>query len=104
MYNYCAPIVVSWTVRATLDGNVALSDDAVVEIEGEACCFQAAAAYGPDAIGELTLGVDGPDADLAATRIDVRLAGRIIVGGARVSAEVITRAHACGVAGLVAGG
>ena len=81
---YIAPIVDRWTVRATLDGTVARSDDAVVEIEGEAWCFQAAAAYGPDAIGELTLGVDGPDADLAPTRIDVRLAGRIIVGGARV--------------------
>jgi hypothetical protein len=91
-------------VGATLDGVVARSDDAVVEVEGEAWCLQGAAAFGPDAIGEITLGVDGPEADLAATRIDVRLAGRIIVGGARVSAEVITRAHACGVAGLVAGG
>ena len=101
---YIAPIVDRWTVRATLDGVVARSDDAVVEVEGEAWCLQGAAAFGPDAIGEITLGVDGPDADLAPSRIDVRLAGRIIVGGARVSAEVITRAHACGVAGLVAGG
>lgn len=101
---YIAPIVDRWTVRATLDGVVSRSDDAIVEIEGEAWCFQGAAAYGPDAIGELTLGVDGPNADLAPTRIDVRLGGRIIVGGARVSAEVITRAHACGIAGLVAGG
>ena len=101
---YIAPIVDRWTVRATLDGVVARSDDAVVEVEGEAWCLQGAAAFGPDAIGELTLGVDGPDADLAPSRIDVRLGGRIIVGGARVSAEVITRAHACGVAGLVAGG
>jgi hypothetical protein len=101
---YIAPIVDRWTVRATLDGVVSRSDDAIVEIEGEAWCFQGAAAYGPDAIGELTLGVDGPNADLAPTRIDVRLSGRIIVGGARVSAEVITRAHACGIAGLVAGG
>jgi hypothetical protein len=101
---YIAPIVDRWTVRATLDGIVSRSDDAVVEIEGEAWCLQGAAAYGPDAIGELTLGVDGPDADLAPARIDVRLSGRIIVGGARVSAEAITRAHACGVAGLVAGG
>ncbi|MDQ2912042.1 MAG: hypothetical protein M3T56_02185 [Chloroflexota bacterium] len=101
---YIAPIVDRWTVRATLDGVVSRSDDAIVEVEGEAWCLQGAAAYGPDAIGELTLGVDGPDADLAPTRIDVRLSGRIIVGGARVSAEVITRAHACGVAGLVAGG
>jgi hypothetical protein len=101
---YIAPIVDRWTVRATLDGAVSRSDDAIVEIEGEAWCLQGAAAYGPDAIGELTLGVEGPNADLAATRIDVRLAGRIIVGGARVSADVITRAHACGIAGLVAGG
>src|SRR2546427_1141126 len=101
---YIAPIVDRWTVRATLDGVVSRSADAIVEIEGDAWCFQGAAAYGPDAIGELTLGVDGPNADLAAARIDVRLGGRIIVGGARVSAEVITRAHACGVAGLVAGG
>ena len=101
---YIAPIVDRWTVRATLDGVVSRSDDAIVEIEGEAWCFQGAAAYGPDAIGELTLGVDGPNADLAPSRIDVRLAGRILIGGARVSAEVITRAHACGIAGLVAGG
>jgi len=101
---FIAPIVDRWTVRATLDGVVSRSDDAIVEIEGEAWCLQGAAAYGPNAIGELTLGVDGPNADLAATRIDVRLSGRIIVGGARVSAEVITRAHACGIAGLVAGG
>jgi hypothetical protein len=101
---YIAPIVDRWTVRSTLDGVVSRSDDAVVEVEGEAWCLQGAAAFGPDAIGEITLGVDGPDADLAPSRIDVRLAGRIIVGGARVSAEVITRAHACGVAGLVAGG
>jgi hypothetical protein len=101
---YIAPIVDRWTVRATLDGTVSRSDDAIVEIEGEAWCLQGAAAYGPDAIGELTLGVEGPTADLAPTRIDVRLAGRIIVGGARVSAEAITRAHACGIAGLVAGG
>jgi hypothetical protein len=101
---YIAPIVDRWTVRSTLDGVVSRSDDAVVEIEGEAWCLRGAAAFGPDAFGEITLAVDGPDADLAPSRIDVRSAGRIIVGGARVSAEVITRAHACGVAGLVAGG
>jgi hypothetical protein len=100
---YIAPIVDRWAVRATLDGMVTRSDDAVIAIEGDAWGIQAAAAYGPDAIGEIILGVDGPGADLAAGRVDVRLAGRIVIGGARVSAEVITRAHACGIAGLVAG-
>jgi hypothetical protein len=101
---YIAPIVDRWAVRATLDGIVVRSDDAVVAVEGEAWCLQGAAAYGPDATGELTLVVDGPDADIAPSRVDVRLAGRILIGGARVSAEVMTRAHACGIAGLVAGG
>jgi len=101
---YVAPIVDRWTVRATLDGVVARSDDAMVTIEGEAWGLQGAAAYGPDAIGEVTLVVDGPEAEVAPARIDVRLGGRIIFGGARVSAEVMTRAHACGIAGLVAGG
>ena len=101
---YVAPIVDRWVVRATLDGAVARSDDAMVTVEGQAWCIQGAVAYGPDAIGELTLVVDRPEADVSPGRIDVRLGGRIIVGGARVSAEVITRAHACGVAGLVTGG
>ena len=95
---YVAPIVDRWTVRATLDGVVARSDDAMVTIEGEAWGLQGAAAYGPDAIGEVTLVVDGPEAEVAPARIDVRLGGRIIFGGARVSAEVMTRAHACGIA------
>src|SRR5439155_8428 len=101
---YVAPIVGRWIVRSTLDGAVTRSDDAGVTVEGEAWCIEAAAAYGPDAIGELTLGVNAPMEDLAPSRLDVRLGGRIMIGGARVSAEVLTRAHACGVSGLVAGG
>ena len=100
---YLAPVVDRWAVRATLDGEVTRSDDAMVTIEGEAWGLQGVAGYGPDAIGELALGVESPSADLAAVRVDARLADRIIIGGARVSAEVMTRAHACGVAGLVAG-
>lgn len=101
---FLAPIVDRWAVRATLDGAVTRSDDAVITVEGEAWCLHGIAAYGPDAVGELTLGVDTAGVDLAASRLDVRLARRILIGGARVSAEVMTRAHACGVAGLVAGG
>ena len=101
---YLAPIVGRWIVRSTLDGAVTRSDEAGVTIEGDAWCIAGAAAYGPDAIGELTLGVNAPTEDLAPSRLDVRLGGRIMIGGARVSAEVLTRAHACGVSGVVAGG
>ena len=89
-----APVVGTWTVRATLDGTVTRSDPSDVTIEGDAWTLSGVAAYGPDAFGELTLGVDSPADDLAPTRIDVRQRGRIIVGGSRSGAESIARAHA----------
>ena len=100
---FFAPTVGRWVVRGTLDGTVTRSDDSAVTVEGSAWCLEGVAAYGPDAVGELSLGVDTPREDLSPARLDVRLGGRIMVGGARVSAEAITRAHACGVSALVAG-
>jgi hypothetical protein len=96
-------VVDEWRVRSTIDGVVSRSDPAVVAIDGECWALHGIAAYGPDAIGELALAVDAPADPLAPGRLDVRLRDRILIGGARVAAEAITRAHACGVAGLVAG-
>ena len=98
-----SPIVDEWTLRSTIDGRVMRSDPSMVTVEGECWALQGLAGYGPDAIGEIALAVDDQAESLAPTRIDVRLAGRILVGGARMAAEAITRAHAVGVAGLVAG-
>lgn len=100
---YVAPVVGRWRVRATLDGEVTRSDDACVTVAGSAWALQGVAAYGPDAIGEIALGVEAPDDELHPSRIDVRLRDRILIGGARATAESITRAHACGVAAVVAG-
>ena len=102
--DYCiAPVTADWSVRSAIDGVVVRSDAAAVTVEGECWALGCLAAYGPDAIGELALGVDAPDEALAPVRVDVRSRGRIVVGGARMAAEAVTRAHACGVAGLVAG-
>src|SRR5438045_2065703 len=100
---YVAAITGTWTVRSSMDGTVARSDDATVSVEGSAWALGGVAAYGPDAYGELVLGVDEPTDALAPVRVDVRMHDKILVGGARIAAEAITRAHACGVAGLVAG-
>ncbi|MEX2046928.1 MAG: hypothetical protein WEE03_07170 [Chloroflexota bacterium] len=100
---HIAPIVGRWIVRSTLDGEVTRSDDACVTVEGSAWALQGVAAFGPDAIGEVSLAVDAPDDELQPSRIDVRMQGRILIGGARATAESITRAHACGVAAVVAG-
>jgi hypothetical protein len=101
---YIAPVVGRWVVRSTLDGEVSRSDDACVTVQGSAWALQGIAGYGPDAIGEIALAVDAPGAELQPSRIDVRLRDRILIGGARATAESITRAHACGVAAVVAGG
>lgn len=98
-----SPVVDEWHVRSTVDGTVTRSDDAVVSVDGESWMLQGLAGYGPNAVGELALGVDAPADPLAATRVDVRLRDRILVGGSRTAAESVTRAHACGVAGIVAG-
>jgi hypothetical protein len=100
---WIAPLVGEWSVRSTIDGIVTRSDDGAIVVEGECWSLKGLAAYGPDAIGELAVGVDAPDDPLAPSRVDVRLRGRIVVGGSRIAAEAITRAHACGVSGLVAG-
>jgi hypothetical protein len=100
---YVAPTPGTWTVRASMDGTVIRSDDAAVTVEGSAWGLGGVAAYGPDAFGELTLGVDAPTDELSPARVDVRMHDKILIGGARIAAEAITRAHACGVAGLVAG-
>jgi hypothetical protein len=100
---YIAAVVGRWVVRSTLDGEVSRSDDACVTVEGSAWALQGVAGYGPDAIGEIALAVDAPSDEIHPSRIDVRMRGRILIGGARATAESITRAHACGVAAVVAG-
>lgn len=98
-----APVLGGWIVRCTLDGEVVRSDATTVTVRGDAWCLPGLAAYGPDAFGELALAVDAPMDDLSPGRIDVRLRGKILIGGARMAAEAITRAHACGVAAVIAG-
>ncbi len=98
-----APIVDRWAVRSTLDGVVTASTEAAITVSGSAWCLQGVAAYGPDAIGPLSLLVEGPADEIAPTRIDVTQRGRILVGGGRSAAEAIARAHACGASAMVAG-
>src|SRR5690349_2127382 len=98
-----APIVDRWVVRAVIDGTVTSTSDLEIAVTGEAWCLQGVAAYGPDAIGDLALLADGPSDEIVPSRIDVTQRDRILVGGGRSGPEAIARAHACGVAAVVAG-
>jgi hypothetical protein len=50
--------------------------------------------------GRLTI-VTGPDGEVRAPHVDVSAAGAILVAGARIDAEALTRARAVGVRGIV---
>ena len=50
------------------------------------------------------LGVTSPDAELRASAIDIAAAGSVLVAGARLDIEALTRARAIGVAGIICGG
>ena len=54
--------------------------------------------------GHLMIGVARPDDELPVAAIDVRGAGAIVVAGARIDVEALTRARAMGVRGVVVGG
>ncbi len=60
--------------------------------------------WGEPVIGRLVIGVPAPDAELRAPAIDIAAAGSILVAGARVDIEALTRARAIGVAGVISGG
>lgn len=91
-----------WEVRALLDGVITRADAHAILIEGDAWALEGLAGFGPSAAGALAVLVDRNDEDLSPAKLDVRLAGRIVVGGGQASGEALTRGHAVGVRGIVA--
>jgi hypothetical protein len=60
--------------------------------------------WGQPVVGRVVLGVTGPDEELRASAIDISAAGAVLVAGARLDIEAVTRARAIGVAGILSGG
>lgn len=91
----------TWEVRSPIAGEVARRGDSLA-VRGEAWILQGLAGFGPDGFGTILVAVDAAAEDLPARVLDTRAAGRIVIGGARASGEVLTRAHAVGASGVVA--
>jgi hypothetical protein len=60
--------------------------------------------WGQPVLGRVVMGVAGPDEELRASAIDISAAGAVLVAGARLDIEAVTRARAIGVAGILSGG
>ena len=63
-----------------------------------------AVAWGRPTAGRVVIAADGPSSEVRTTTIDVGAAGAVLVVGARIDVEAISRARAIGVAAIIAGG
>jgi hypothetical protein len=92
------------TVVSVVAGVVRSVDASGIAVHAEGNGIPAAVAWGRPVRGPLLIAVSAPDAELRASAIDVATAGSVIVAGARVDIEVLTRARALGARGIICGG
>ena len=91
-------------VTSPVSGVIETLGAGVLDIRADGVGLPGAAGWGQPVHGPLFFGVSTPDAELRASSIDVGAAGTIVVAGARVDIEALTRARAIGVAGILCGG
>jgi hypothetical protein len=75
-----------------------------IDIRAEGLAVAAQVGWGRPSVGRIVIAVDAPDAEMPASRIDVNASGAVIVVGARIDIEAMSRARAIGVAAIVTGG
>ncbi len=91
-------------VTSPVSGVVEALGAGTLDIRSDGVGLPGAAGWGQPVHGPLYFGVNTPDAELRASSIDVGAAGTIVVAGARLDIEALTRARAIGVAGILCGG
>ena len=92
-------------LRAYIDGTIAEVHPAQgVTIQTTCSLVQGIFGIGGETSGELVMGVAAPDQPLTPEQMTPAMKGKIVVGGAFLSAATMTRAKEIGVAGLVVGG
>lgn len=91
-------------VASPVDGIVEELGPGHLGIRADGVGLTARIGWGHPVQGRLMLGVTSPDMELRASAIDIAAAGSILVAGARLDIEALTRARAIGVAGIICGG
>jgi hypothetical protein len=91
-------------VTSPVNGVVEEVTAGTLTLRAEGLGFDAPIGWGNPVAGRLVIGSTGPDVDLRASAVDVGAAGAILVAGARLDIEALTRARAIGVTGIIAGG
>jgi hypothetical protein len=75
-----------------------------IELRASGVGLRGPVGWGQPVGGRVILAVTSPDAELRSGAVDVSAAGGILVAGARLDIEALTRARAIGVAGIICGG
>jgi hypothetical protein len=92
------------TVHAPAAGKVEALGPAGVTIRADAIGVGGVLAIGDPTFGRLVIAVRRPEDELPLPEINVGAAGAILVAGARIDVEALTRARAMGVRGVIVGG
>lgn len=90
---------------AYIDGTVVeVQPQHGVTVETPCSLIQGIFGVGGETSGEVVMGVKSPNDTLTPSQLSPAMKGKVVVGGAFLAAETMTRAREIGVAGLVVGG
>jgi len=88
-----------------IDGTIAdVHPEQGVTVETTCSLVQGIFGIGGETSGELVMGVKTPDQPLLPEQLNPSMKGKVVVGGAFLSAATMTRAKELGIVGLVVGG
>ncbi|CAE6773490.1 hypothetical protein [Nitrospira defluvii] len=92
-------------LRGYIDGTIAdVHPEQGVTVETTCSLVQGIFGIGGETSGELVMGVKTPDQPLLPEQLNPSMKGKVVVGGAFLSAATMARAKELGVVGLVVGG
>ncbi len=92
-------------LRGDVDGTIAdVHPEQGVTVETTCGLVQGIFGIGGETSGELVMGVKTPDQPLLPEQLNPSMKGKVVVGGAFLSAATMTRAKELGIVGLVVGG
>jgi hypothetical protein len=91
-------------VIAPASGTITGLSPARLDLQCEGVGIEGRFGWGRPASGRVVIAASGPDAETRASGIDVAVAGAILVVGARIDIEALSRARALGVGAIIVGG
>ncbi len=92
------------TMTSPIDGIAEEVTASHISLRASGIGLRGPVGWGQPVVGRVILAVASPDAELRSGAVDISAAGGILVAGARLDIEALTRARAIGVAGIICGG